>query len=150
MESLATSSKLSTYEHIDPDFATDMAGWAAEKKALNIRLYSVGSHCSYADYVMVCSGTSDRHVLAIAEYLRDQSKKRGHLPLGTEGFQQGHWVLLDFGEIIVHVFYEPVRDYYELDRMWSHAEQVEILGTTASTQGLARTSAQQDLDEDDE
>lgn len=152
MEFLATSSKISAHAHTDPDFATDMALWAAEKKAHNIRLYAVSSHCSYADYVLVCSGTSDRHVLAIAEHLRDQGKKRGHIPLGTEGFQQGHWVLLDFGEIIVHVFYEPVRDYYELDRMWSHVEQIEVPGATASVHGLNRTlpAHMQDNDDDDE
>ncbi|TNE47554.1 MAG: ribosome silencing factor [Deltaproteobacteria bacterium] len=126
-----------------------MAHWAAEKKAVNLRLYSVREHCSYADHVLICSGTSDRHVIAIADYLREQSKKSGVLPLGVEGIQQGQWVLLDFGEVIAHVFYDPVRDYYELDRMWGHADQVEIEGVTASASTLA-DSLNASEDDDDE
>lgn len=150
MEFLATRSQTRSRETVDSSWASNMAVWAAEKKALNIRVYYVAPHCSYADYVMVCSGTSDRHVMAVAEFLREEAKKAGHLPLGTEGFQQGHWVLLDFGEIVVHVFYEPVRDYYELDRMWSHVEQLDVPGATASTHGLFTKQEAVPFDDDDE
>ena len=148
MESLAVLPQPTIPNETAQPIGISMAHWAAEKKAHNLRLYDVAEHCSYADHVLICSGTSDRHVVAIAEYLREQCKKAGYLPLGVEGFQQGHWVLLDFGDAIAHVFYEPVREYYELDRMWSHTTQVEIPGVTVGT-GAIDLVEDPDLDEDE-
>lgn len=148
MESLALNTQTLPNNPPTEALGIKMAHWAAEKKAVNLRLYSVREHCSYADHVLICSGTSDRHVVAIADFLREQSKKSGVLPLGVEGIQQGQWALLDFGEVIAHVFYDPVRDYYELDRMWGHADQVEIEGVTASASTLADSlNAAEDDDE---
>lgn len=149
MESLALNTHTPTTQPTTEALGIKMAHWAAEKKAINLRLYSVREHCSYADHVLICSGTSDRHVIAIADFLREQSKKQeGVLPLGVEGVQQGQWALLDFGEVIAHVFYDPVRDYYELDRMWGHADQVEIEGVTVSADSLEKSLS--DDDDDDE
>ena len=121
-----------------------LAQWAADKKATNVRLYDVRKGCSYADYVLIASGNSDRHVVAIAENLKEASKKAGHIPLGTEGFQEGHWALIDFGDVVAHVFYEPVRAYYELDRLWGE-EATEIV-----VPGLATTSEPSYLDDNDD
>ncbi|MCB9643772.1 MAG: ribosome silencing factor [Myxococcales bacterium] len=96
----------------------ELAHWAEDKKAENIFVYEVKDLCSYADYVVICSGNSDRHVSAIAETLREEGKHAGHMPLGVEGLHKAQWVLLDFGDVVVHVFYGPVRDYYDLDRLW--------------------------------
>ena len=123
---------LAPKKEIDPKeifaFARSLAGWADDKKAENIYLYKAEEGCSYADYILVCSGNSDRHVFAIAEELRDRGKQSGHRPLGVEGLQQAQWVLLDFGDVIAHVFYEPVREYYDIDRLWPAEARIWVGG----------------------
>lgn len=99
---------------------------AADKKAENIQLYNLSEQGAYTDYVLVCSGTSDRHVSTIAEHIREKGKKHGELPLGVEGMSGSQWVLLDYSNVVVHVFYEPVREYYALERMWDKELRVEL------------------------
>lgn len=100
---------------------------ALERKALDPVLLKVDRITSIADYFLVCSGRSNRQVQALADHIRDQVKQRGgHLPLGEEGRTQGHWILMDYGEIIVHIFYHPIREFYDLEGLWIEAEQVEL------------------------
>ncbi len=122
-------------EHAPPtlDFAMDLVRWAEDKKAENIHLYDVKDLCSYADYVLICSGNSDRHVSAIAETLREEGKHAGHMPLGVEGLHKAQWVLLDFGDVVIHVFFGPVREYYDLDRLWPAKAKIWSGGEPTST-----------------
>lgn len=108
------------------ELADLFVGLAADKKAENIQLYNLSDQGAYTDYVLVCSGTSDRHVSTIAEYIREQGKKHGELPLGVEGMSGSQWVLLDYSNVVVHVFYDPVREYYALERMWDKELRVEL------------------------
>lgn len=95
---------------------------ADEKNAENIIILDVEGHCSYADAVIVCQGRSTRQTIAIAQNISSQMKKEKHPPIGMEGETPGHWVLVDFGDIVVHVFYEPVREYYDIENLWPEVE----------------------------
>ncbi len=103
------------------------AAYALEKKALNVRILEVRELSSITDYLLIASGTSDRQVEAIVESVRLGLKKEHQTsPLATEGAKEGRWALIDYGDVMVHIFQEPVRDFYDLDGLWSEAPEVEI------------------------
>jgi ribosome-associated protein len=100
---------------------------AIDKKALEPVLLDVTGDASYADYIIVLSGRSDRHVQAVADAVIDAVKKGlGRPAIGVEGLREGQWVLIDFGAVVVHVFYHPVRDFYDLVGMWVDAPRVPV------------------------
>jgi ribosome-associated protein len=80
---------------------------------------------SIADAFIICSGRSNRQVAAIAELIQVELKKHGIRPLSVEGKKEGHWVLLDYGHVIMHVFYEPVRSFYDLEGLWIDAKRIK-------------------------
>ncbi len=94
---------------------------AEDKKASDIVLLDVHALTSLADYFVICSGGSERQLGAIADGIAEGLKADGVLPLGREGGAGAHWVLLDFGAVVVHVFAPPERDYYQLEKLWSDA-----------------------------
>ncbi len=103
------------------------AAYALEKKAFNVRILEVRETSSLTDYLLLASGRSDRQVQAVAEAVRLGLKKEHHSPpLAVEGMTEGRWVLLDFGDVMVHIFQEPVREFYDLDGLWSEAAEVPI------------------------
>lgn len=110
-----------------PDRALLCAAYALEKKAYNVRLLEVKGLSSLTDYLLIASGRSDRQVQAIAEGVR-LGLKQDHAtaPLAVEGMNEGRWVLIDYGDVMVHVFQEPIRDFYDLDGLWSEAAEVTI------------------------
>ncbi len=81
---------------------------------------------SIADYFIICSGRSDRQVQSIAQGLEENSAQVDIKPFAVEGASRGHWVLMDFSDVIVHIFYEPVRKFYDLEGLWGHAPRVEL------------------------
>ena len=95
-----------------------------EKKAEDVLVFDFRGISSLTDYFLICHGTSDRHVRAIAEHLVEVMKKSGFRALGVEGFSQAQWILLDFGDLVVHIFYEETRRFYDLERLWGHATQI--------------------------
>jgi ribosome-associated protein len=100
---------------------------ALEKKGLEPTLLDVREQSSYTDYIVLLSGRSDRHVQAVADGVVEAlKKKRGAKLLGVEGKRDGHWTLLDFGDVVVHVFYHPVREFYDLEGLWIDAPRVPI------------------------
>ena len=94
------------------------------KKALNVVALDVAEMTSYADTFIICSGRSNRQVSAIAEHIQTNLKKHNIKPLSVEGTKDGHWVLLDYGHVIIHVFYEPVREFYDLEGLWVDAKRI--------------------------
>jgi ribosome-associated protein len=100
------------------------------KKAENILVLDVRGLTSVADFFIVCSGRSNRQVAAIADYVERNLKKRGMRPLSVEGKNEGLWVLLDYGDVIIHVFYESVRKFYDLEGLWSDAKRIMTDGMT--------------------
>jgi len=112
---------------LSKDRALLCAGYALEKKALNVRVLNVRGLSSLTDYLVLASGQSDRQVQAIGESVRVGLKLHHDLPpMAVEGVKEGRWVLLDYGDVMVHVFHEPVRDYYDLDGLWREAIEVPI------------------------
>ena len=95
------------------------------RKAINVVVLDVADLTSYADVFIICSGRSNRQVSAIAEFIKADLKKHNIKPLGVEGTKDGHWILLDYGHVIIHVFYEPVREFYDLEGLWSDAKRIE-------------------------
>jgi len=95
------------------------------KKAIDVVVLDLRKLSSIADVFIICSGRSNRQVVAIAEHIQVDLKKHGIIPLSVEGKKEGHWVLLDYGHVIIHVFYEPVRGFYDLEGLWIDAERIE-------------------------
>jgi len=89
--------------------------WAAEKKAESIEVFDVRGKTDYTDFVFICTASGELHLRAIANYILDQAKSEGHYILGKEGLDNSKWALIDFGEMIVHVFDQTTRSYYKLD-----------------------------------
>ena len=100
---------------------------ALDKKGLDPVLLDLTGQGSYTDYILLVSGRSDRHAQNVAEgVLETFSRELGRKPLGSEGKNDGRWVLLDFGEVVVHVFYHPMREFYDLEGLWCDARRVEL------------------------
>ncbi len=98
---------------------------ALDKKAENAAILEIKSLTSLADFFVICSGKSDRQVQSIAGHIELLLKKRKILPLGIEGMREGRWVIMDYGDVVIHIFYAPVREFYDLDRLWEDAPRVD-------------------------
>jgi ribosome-associated protein len=103
-----------------------MAALALDKKADGLKILKVSEQTSYADYLVLCSAASERQAQAVARHIIDELRLAGLRPLGQEGMDQGHWVLLDYGEVVVHIFFEGARSYYDLDGFWVDAPSETI------------------------
>lgn len=97
-----------------------------EKKAKDLVILNVKTLTSFADYFIICSGTSDRQVQAIAASIQENLKQFGITPLGVEGERSGKWVLMDYEDVIIHIFYEPIREFYDIERLWSDSPRMEV------------------------
>ncbi len=101
--------------------------YALDKKGFDLKLFDVRELSSLTDYLLILSGRSDRQVQAIAENIRTEFKHQHELlPLAIEGMDQGRWVLLDYGEVMIHVFQPDVREFYDLEGLWSEAPEVAV------------------------
>ena len=99
----------------------------SDKKAVDIVILDVRGMTSYADYVVVASGESDRQVTSMAEHVLGKLKEsEGVRPVGHEGMDTGQWVLLDFGEVVVHIFYSEMRAHYDLEGIWADARREKV------------------------
>ena len=123
------------------DHATEaLARLAAEacddRKAVDIRLIRVEEVSSLADWFVICSGLSDVQVRAIARSVEDRLEEAtARLPLRQEGQREGSWIVLDYGEVIVHVLTPQERSYYDLEAFWGHGEQVRYVSPVGSAEG---------------
>jgi ribosome-associated protein len=95
-----------------------------ERKAIDPVLLAVGNLTSITDYFLIASGDSSRQVQAISRHLQKRTREAGFRPNGIEGEQEGHWVLLDYGDVIIHVFYNPFREFYDLEGLWIEAPRI--------------------------
>jgi ribosome-associated protein len=96
------------------------------RKAVGVVVLDVHDLTSLADFFIICSGKSNRQVSAIADHVQRELKTAGIRPLSVEGAREGHWVLMDYGYVVIHVFYEPVRQFYDLEGLWADAPRVKI------------------------
>jgi ribosome-associated protein len=104
------------------------------KKAQELIVLDVRNLTSVAEAFIICSGRSNRQVQAIAEHAKKELKSQHRSPLSIEGLKDGHWVLLDYGDVIIHVFYEPVRSFYDLEGLWTDAKRLETKSMKARAQ----------------
>ena len=101
---------------------------ALDRKALDLVVLDVQTLSSVTDFFLVCSGRSTTHVATIADAIRDELKAEGMRPLHVEGVAESGWVLLDFGDVLMHVFLEETRVYYALERLWGDAPSISVDG----------------------
>ena len=101
-------------------------------KAAEIRVLDVSAMTSITDFMVIASGTSDRHVRSIANRVVERAKQAGHGALGVEGHEYGEWVLVDLGDVVVHVMQPATRDFYKLENLWAMQEQAGASGGTPS------------------
>jgi ribosome-associated protein len=106
------------------DIARRIVELAEDKKAVDIVLLDLAGLTTMADYFVICSGGSERQLDAIAGGIIDGMRAEGTRPIGREGVPASHWVLVDFGIVIVHVFTPPERDFYQLEKHWSEAKTI--------------------------
>ena len=97
---------------------------AGDKQAGDIVLLDTRKVCSFADYFVICTGESERQIRAIYEDVEQDLKKDGVLPVHREGTIDSGWLLLDYGDVIIHIFSTSEREFYQLDRLWSQADLV--------------------------
>jgi ribosome-associated protein len=98
---------------------------ALEKKAEGVVVLDLRGLTSIADAFIICSGRSNRQVSAIADNIQRFLRKQAIKPLSVEGLGEGHWVLIDYGHVILHVFYESTRVFYDLEGLWADARRVK-------------------------
>ena len=110
---------------------------ALEKKAQDLKLLNVRELSSFADYFLICTGRSDRQVRAITDGIVEALKRSGDPPMGIEGYAEGKWVLIDCNDLIVHIFYEPIREFYNLESLWYDAAQVDLMAWEDEARQLA-------------
>ncbi len=111
--------------------AAQIAKAAVDRKAENLIALDVREVTSFADVFILATGGSDRHVRAIADAVKEAVEELGERPLGIEGYDEGRWLLLDLGDVIVHVFQREVREHYDLERLWSEAPRLDLLDAEA-------------------
>ena len=97
-----------------------------KRKAKNLTILNLKELSSFADYFIILSGTSDRQVQSIAASIRENLKECGIVPLGIEGENLGKWVLMDYEDVIIHIFYEPIREFYDIERLWPDVPRMEV------------------------
>ena len=97
-----------------------------ERKAIDPVMFDIGRLTSIADYFLIASGSSTRQVQAISRHLERRMREEGLKVYGMEGEEEGHWVLMDYGDVIVHLFYQPYREYYDLEGLWTEAPRVQL------------------------
>lgn len=124
---------------------------ATERKAHGGVVLTVTGLCSYADFILILSAESDRQVQAISERIDQAMRDHEWRPLGTEGVGQGGWALLDYGDLVVHVFRDDLRDFYDLEGLWVDAPRAEIVDgeivETAPQESLPEEPLEDDPDD---
>jgi len=118
---------------IQEDMATDSKtksllclSAAIERKAYDPVLLELKGITSFTDYFLLCSGKSDRQVQAIAQAIEETLREEGIRPLGQEGMREGKWVLIDYEDVVVHIFLDPVRKFYDLEGLWIDAPRIDL------------------------
>ncbi len=99
---------------------------ALDKKAENIKILDLSKISGFTDYFVICSAMSDRQVKAIADGVERSMRKAGYRAITNEGHSDGRWVLIDFGDTVIHIFLDALRDYYDLESLWAEAPRIQI------------------------
>jgi ribosome-associated protein len=97
-----------------------------ERKALTPVLMEIGQLTTIADYFLIAGGNSTRQVQAISQHMAGRMREEGFKAFGVEGAREGQWILMDYGDVVVHIFYGPVREFYDLEGLWIEATRIEM------------------------
>ena len=116
-------------------------------KGMEPVLLEVTKFCSFADFFILCSGGSHRHVTALAQHVEEALAQAGVKPLGVEGREEGQWVLMDYNTVVIHIFMQPLREFYNLEDLWSEVPKTQI--DTDSSAQTASNSSQEPLSDAD-
>jgi ribosome-associated protein len=114
------------------DFARRAALVAADNKANDVVVLGLKGVSDMTDFFVIASGTSDTHVRALGEHIQEELRKDGMRAHHVEGMQQGRWVLLDYVDFVVHLFHPSLRNFYQLERLWSDAHVMPVTAQSAS------------------
>ncbi|MDX1501641.1 MAG: ribosome silencing factor [Thermoanaerobaculia bacterium] len=106
------------------DTVRAVAEAALSRKATELKVLDLSGLCDFADYFLICSGTNPRQVQAIGDAVDESLRRRGVRPLSIEGREPGRWMLLDYGDFLVHVFLEEIRSFYRLEQLWADGHDV--------------------------
>ena len=106
--------------------AERIANLCWERKAQDLRVIRVLELVQYTDWFIVASGRSDRQVAAIRDHIKAGLREEGRTPLSVEGADENQWVVMDYGDVVIHLFYEPVRAFYELEKLWAEAPELPL------------------------
>jgi ribosome-associated protein len=109
-----------------PQAAQLAAKAGLDKKAEDVRVLDVRGLASYTDFLVLMTATSERQVNAVADAVDDVLRKAGYRPIGVEGLGAGNWILIDGGDVVVHVFNAEARGFYDLDGLWADAKKVRV------------------------
>jgi ribosome-associated protein len=112
---------------------------ASDKKAVNMVVLDLREIASFTDYFLITSGTNVRQVQAIADEVVEQLKKHGTKAARVEGYKTAEWVLVDYGDFIVHIFEDKARQFYDLERLWREARRVPLAADLTGAEGSLRT-----------
>lgn len=119
VKSAAPAKKLSATQVATEALCKKISAILDTNKAEQVTTLNLRDKCSFADFMIVASGRAPRHVSALADYVADMLKKLGTPPLSVEGKESGDWVLIDAGDIVIHIFRPEVRQFYNIEKMWS-------------------------------
>jgi ribosome-associated protein len=106
------------------DKLREVVAAAQDRKAIDLRVLYVDEVSDFTEYFLICSGTSERQVQAIAEAVQEKLRSDKIRPQGVEGLRHGSWVLMDYGDFVVHIFDDEIRSYYGLERLWADGSDV--------------------------
>ncbi|HNR12179.1 MAG TPA: ribosome silencing factor [Thermodesulfobacteriota bacterium] len=99
---------------------------AFDQKAQELIVLNVSTLSSFTDYFVICHGESHRQVGGIARHIEEKMRSAGYKPLGIEGSTEGQWILMDYDDVVIHVFLKSVREFYDLERLWMDAPRVTL------------------------
>jgi ribosome-associated protein len=112
-----------------------------DKKGEEILPIDLRKKVDFADYFLLCSAHSTKHAQGLADYVTLELEKIGIMPLSVEGMEQGNWIVLDYGSIVVHIFYEPIRRLYNLEELWLDLPQRRVKKLSQEQRGSLQSSS---------
>ena len=124
------------------DLARIIAATALDKKAEDVVVLDVRGLSSFTDFFVIMSGRSTRHVQGLAQSVDEALRHKRIKGAGSEGLNEGHWVLLDYNDVVVHIFYSETRGFYDLERLWHDAPRVGLTETASQESGAIPTEGE--------
>lgn len=117
-------SKNTTKSSTSSELVNQICKVLADKQALDIKIVEIAGISDIADYFVICSGRSMPQVKALFDHLEEQMEKQDKIALRKEGYSEGRWIAVDYGEVIVHIFHKDTREIYALDTLWNNGSNV--------------------------